>query len=186
MLDLVRTATACGLRTPPEMSLLGKTLLNLEAVIRALDPELDPKAIVENHLESVMAQRLRKSLSPSQLASEMIELQALAREAPRKLSDLLSLLAENRLQVRLRGLEESHLIENLQKIANRISVGVITGSLILASALLMRIVTDARLFGYPAIAMVLFALASLLGFAIVVSALMSDRKAPPKEDSRPD
>ena len=186
MLDLVRTATACGLRTPPEMSLLGKTLLNLEAVIRALDPELDPKAIVENHLESVMAQRLRKSLSPSQLASEMIELQALAREAPRKLSDLLSLLAENRLQVRLRGLEESHLIENLQKIANRISVGVITGSLILASALLMRIDTDARLFGYPAIAMVLFALASLLGFAIVVSALMSDRKAPPKEDSRPD
>ncbi|WP_410970943.1 hypothetical protein, partial [Salmonella sp. SAL04269] len=68
----------------------------------------------------------------------------------------------------------------------RISVGVITGSLILASALLMRIDTDARLFGYPAIAMVLFALASLLGFAIVVSALMSDRKAPPKEDSRPD
>ncbi len=43
MLELVRLATACGLRTPPEMSLLGKTLLNLESVAHALDPELDVK-----------------------------------------------------------------------------------------------------------------------------------------------
>ncbi|HZH43985.1 MAG TPA: AarF/UbiB family protein [Lysobacter sp.] len=186
LLELVRTATACGLRTPPELSLLGKTLLNLEAVTRALDPELDLKDVVEEHLESVMAQRLRKSLSPSQLATELMELQSLAREAPRKLSDLLSLLAENRLQVRVRGLEESRLIENLQKIANRISVGIITGSLILASALLMRVETDNRLFGYPAIAMVFFALASLLGFTVVISALLRDRRAPPREDSRPD
>jgi len=41
MLDLVRHATACGLRTPPELSLLGKTLLNLESVCVALDPDLE-------------------------------------------------------------------------------------------------------------------------------------------------
>lgn len=186
MLELVRIGTACGLRTPPEMSLLGKTLLNLEAVTRALEPELDLREVVENHLEAVMTQRLRKSMSPSQLATELIELQAFAREAPRRLTDVLSLLAENRLQVRLRGLEESRLIENLQKIANRISVGIITGALILASALLMRIDTDTRLLGYPAIAMVCFALASLLGFAIVISALLSDRRAPPREERRPE
>lgn len=185
MLELVRLATACGLRTPPEMSLLGKTLLNLEHVARALDPELDVKTVIEEHLDSVMRARLRKSFSPANLASELMEMQALVREAPRKVSDLLSLLADNRMQVRVTGLEESHLIESLHKIANRISAGVITAAMILASAMLMRVETESRLFGYPALAMLLFLAAAALGFGIVLSALLGDRKAKPREEHGP-
>jgi predicted unusual protein kinase regulating ubiquinone biosynthesis (AarF/ABC1/UbiB family) len=185
VLELVRLATACGLRTPPEMSLLGKTLLNLERVAEALDPDVDVKRIVESHLEHVMRDRLRKSFSPANLASELMEVQALVREAPRKLTDILSLLAENKLQVRVTGLEESHLLESLHKIANRISAGVVTAALILASALMMRVETDTRLFGYPAIAMVLFLVGAGLGLAIVASALLGDRKPPPREEHGP-
>ena len=86
-----------------------------------------------------MKKRLKQAFSPSRLASEAMELQALVREASSKLSNILSLAAENKLQVRLAGLEDSPLMENLQKIANRISTGVITASLILASAMLMRV-----------------------------------------------
>ena len=185
MLELVGLSTTCGLRTPPELSLLGKTLLNLEQVAHALDPELDVKVVVEAHLEHVMRQRLKKSLSPSNIASELIEVQALLREAPRKVSDLLSLLAENRLQVRMTGLEESHLMENLQKIANRVSAGLVTAALIVASAMMMRVDTDTRLLGYPAIALVLFLIAAGLGIAIVLSALLRDRKARPHEEHGP-
>jgi predicted unusual protein kinase regulating ubiquinone biosynthesis (AarF/ABC1/UbiB family) len=185
MLELVGLSTACGLRTPPELSLLGKTLLNLDQVANALDPELDVKAVVEAHLEHVMRQRLKKSLSPSNLASELIEVQALLREAPRKVSDLLSLLAENRLQVRMTGLEESHLMESLQKIANRVSAGLVTAALIVASAMMMRVDTQTRLLGYPAIALVLFVVAAGLGIAIVLSALLRDRKARPHEERGP-
>ena len=182
MMELVRLATACGLRTPPEMSLLGKTLLNLERVSQALDPELDVKKIVEGHLEHVMRGRLRQSFSPANLASEMMEVQGLMREAPRKVTEILALLAENRMQVRMTGLEESHLLESLHKIANRISAGVITAALILASALMMRIDAGARLFGYPAIALVLFLIGAALGLTIVGSALLSDRKPPPRRE----
>jgi predicted unusual protein kinase regulating ubiquinone biosynthesis (AarF/ABC1/UbiB family) len=185
MLELVGLSTACGLRTPPELSLLGKTLLNLEQVAHALDPELDVKTVVEAHLEHVMRQRLKKSLSPSNIASELIEVQALLRESPRKVSDLLSLLAENRLQVRMTGLEESHLMESLQKIANRVSAGLVTAALIVASAMMMRVDTDTRLLGYPAIALVLFVVAAGLGIAIVLSALLRDRKARPHEERGP-
>jgi ubiquinone biosynthesis protein len=185
MLELVRLATACGLRTPPEMSLLGKTLLNLEQVARALDPELDVKKVIEGHLESVMRGRLRRSFSPANLASEAMELQALLREAPRKVSDVLSLLADNRIQVKVVGLEESHLIESMHKIANRISAGVITAALIVGAAMLMRVETTMRLFGYPAIALVLFVIAAALGLGIVASALLGDRKAKPSEERGP-
>jgi predicted unusual protein kinase regulating ubiquinone biosynthesis (AarF/ABC1/UbiB family) len=185
MLEIVRQATACELRTPPELSLLGKTLLNLEQVCNALDPELDVKRIVERHLEHVMRERLKKSLSLSNLASEMIEVQSLLRESPRKVSDILSLLAENKLQVRMTGLEESHLMESLQKIANRIAAGLVTAALIMASSLMMRIESRHHLFGYPAIAFLLFLVGAGLGIAIVLSALFGDRKARPHEERGP-
>ena len=185
VLDLVRLSTACGLRTQAELSLLGKALLNLEQVARALDPDLDMKQVVESHLQSVMSGRLRKSFSPANLASEAMELQALVREAPRRIGDVLSLLADNRMQVRVAGLEESHLLESLHKIANRITAGLVTAALIVGAALMMGVDGGPRLFGYPAIALGLFTVAAGLGLAIVVRTLASDRKPRPREENAP-
>ena len=182
VLDLPRIAAACGLRTPPELSLLGKTLLNLESICDALDPDMDAKDVVREHLEDVMRQRLRKTLSPAGLAGELIEVEGLVREAPRKLNNLLSLLADNRLQVRLDGLDDSKLMENMQKIANRITMGLIIAALLVSSALMMRTDVGARLFGYPAIAIVLFLVAACLGLFVVMSVLLTDRRARPKEE----
>lgn len=182
VLDMTRIATACGLRTPPELSLLGKTLLNLESICDALDPDMDAKDVVRDHLEDVMRQRLRRSLSPAGLAGELIEVEGLVREAPRKLNNLLTLLADNRLQVRLDGLDDSKLMENLQKIANRITVGLIIAALLISSALMMRTNAGATLFGYPAVAIVLFLVAAFLGLFVVVSVLLTDRRARPKEE----
>lgn len=83
------------------------------------------------------------------------------------------------------GLEESYLIESLQKIGNRISAGVVTAALPLASAMMMRVDTATRLFGYPVIALVLFLIGTGLGIAIVLSALFGDRKAKPHEERGP-
>ena len=185
MLDVVAVATDCGLRTPPELSLLAKTLLNLDGVCQALSPGVDVKSVMEGHLQQVMKGRLRKSLSSANLASEAIEIQDLLRDAPRRISDTLAIMAENKLQVRLAGLEDSRLIENLQKIANRISAGVITASLILASALMMRVETEARLLGYPAIALVLFIAAVVLGMTLVLSSMRRDRTASRHEERTP-
>jgi predicted unusual protein kinase regulating ubiquinone biosynthesis (AarF/ABC1/UbiB family) len=185
VIELVRVATACGLRTPPELSLLGKTLLNLEQVAYALDPQLDVKSIVEGHIQHVMREKLRQSFSPANIAGEMLEVQSLLRESPRKVSDILSLLAENRLSVQLAGLDDSQLMENLQKIANRISAGLIVAALIVASAMMMRVDTGAKLFGYPALALVLFLIGTLVGLRLVWSSFRRDHKARPKEERGP-
>lgn len=182
VLDLVRIATASGLRTPPELSLLGKALLNLETVCRLLSPDLDTRRIVEKQLQHVMRARLKKSLSAANLASEAMEMQQLLREGPRKMSDILALLAENRLQMKVTGLEESRLMENLQKIANRVSAGIITAALILAAAMMMKVDTGWHLFGYPAIAFTLMFIGVALGLGIILSALIFDRRARSKEE----
>jgi predicted unusual protein kinase regulating ubiquinone biosynthesis (AarF/ABC1/UbiB family) len=173
--DMVRTAAHHGLRMPPEMSVLGKTLMNLEAVAYTLDPDLDLQRVVERHLQRLMLVRLRETLSPSRLASEALQMQRLVQDLPGQLTKCLSMVADNRLRLRVVGLEESRLIETLQKIANRVSAGVVTASLVIASAMLMR--GERRIAGtdYSTIVLLLFVTAALIGAALVLSALITDR-----------
>jgi ubiquinone biosynthesis protein len=185
LLELTRIGAACGLRPPAELPMLGKTLLNLESVSTALAPNLPVKDIVEEHLQDVMSRQVKQMFSPNRIASDLLEVQELLRESPKRISQLLRTLGDNRFRVHVTGLEESRLIETMQKIANRIAVGVITAGLILGAAMLMRIPTRAHLFGYPALAMVLFLVAFALGTTLVVSSLLSDRRARPKEERDP-
>lgn len=181
MLDLTRIGAMCGLRTPPELSLLGRTLLHLEGVCRMLAPQLNVQRVIQSHMPQMIAAQMRRSMSMPSLAVGAVELQGLMQDAPRKLSSVLSLLAENRLQVRITGLQESRLMENLQKIANRIAAGVVVAALILASAMLLRGPPNR----YEWLALVLFLVATALGLALVVSALLRDRKARPREERGP-
>jgi predicted unusual protein kinase regulating ubiquinone biosynthesis (AarF/ABC1/UbiB family) len=157
------------------MSVLGKTLMNLEAVAYTLDPDLDLQRVVERHLQRLMLVRLRETLSPSRLASEALQMQRLVQDLPGQLTKCLSMVADNRLRLRVVGLEESRLIETLQKIANRVSAGVVTASLVIASAMLMR--GERRIAGtdYSTIVLLLFVTAALIGAALVLSALITDR-----------
>ena len=185
MLDLTRIGAACGLRSPPELSLLGRALLHLEGVCHLLAPELRVRPVLEDHFPRVVRAQLQRSMSLPSLAVEAVELQALVQDAPRKVSAALSLLAENRLQVRVTGLQESRLMENLQKIANRIAAGVVIAALILASALLLRAQPGGLMSGYSKLAMLLFVIATALGLGLVISALFHDRKAKPPEERGP-
>jgi ubiquinone biosynthesis protein len=177
MMELTRLSVDCGLRPPPEIALLGKTLLNLDNVARLLDPGIDVRGIVRTRMQKLLPSRLKKMLSPAQAAGQAYEMAELLRDMPRQTRAVMSMLAENRFSVKVTGLEESKLLENLQKIANRISAGVVTASLIIGAALILNIDAGPKLLGYPAVALVMFLGASVLGATVVISALRSDRSA---------
>jgi predicted unusual protein kinase regulating ubiquinone biosynthesis (AarF/ABC1/UbiB family) len=186
ILELTRVGAACGLRPPPELTILGKTLLNLEAVTTALDPALDTRAVVEQHLQQMMRRQALGSLSPANLASEWLDLQELARRTPQHMGAILRTLAENRLRVRIDGLEESRMMESLQKIANRIATGVIIAALVIGAALTARLPGGIRLFGLPLLSALFILVAAVLGAGLILSALRRDRKVDRAADRMPD
>jgi len=163
----------------------GKTLLNLEAVILALDPDASLREVLRRHMHGMLRDRTLAKLDLGRLATETLEVQELVREAPQRLSVLLRTLADNRFRVHVAGLEESHLIESMQKIANRITAGVIAAAMVVGAALIMDIPTRHTLLGYPALALVMFVVAVILGAALVVSSLLGDRRARPKAEKDP-
>jgi ubiquinone biosynthesis protein len=176
LVALARQSVESGLRPPPEIAALGRTLLALEGSAKRLDPDLRPNVVVRERLDDLIRRRVSEEFSRKRIRGHLIELANFGTTLPQQLRDALELIAHNRLRVRISGLGEARLLENLQKIANRISAGLISAGLVVAAALTLRIDAGPRLLGYPALALVLFLTAFGLGVALIVSALRSDRK----------
>lgn len=174
VLAMVRKAAECGVRPVPELSTLGKALLHLDEVSRALDPDIDPNETVRRHTDSLLRRHMLKRFSPASMLSSTLDLYDLMQQMPGRLNMVLDSLANNKLQVKVHAFDESRLMSNLQKIANRIAAGIVLAALIVGAALLMQVRTEFTLFGYPGLAMLLFLLAAFCGFALVLSILVND------------
>jgi predicted unusual protein kinase regulating ubiquinone biosynthesis (AarF/ABC1/UbiB family) len=174
VLGLVRNAAANGVRPPPELALLGKALLHLDDVARILDPGLDSNRVVREHSQSILRRHILKRLSPASLATSALEVYELVQQMPPRLNAFLDTVAANKLELKVNAFDEARLMDNLQKIANRIATGLLLAALIVGAALMMQVRTPFTLFGYPGLAMVLFLLAAACGFILVLSIWLND------------
>jgi hypothetical protein len=96
---------------------------------------------------------------------------------PRRLNRLLDVLSRNELRLHVDAIDETALIGGLQKIANRIALGVVLAALIVGAAIVMQIPTQLTIMGYPALAIVLFGAAAIGGIALIASIVLTDRKS---------
>ena len=175
VLEVTQVAAENGVRVPPELSLLGKTLLNLDQVGRILDPEFDPNASIRRNAAEILRQRILKSLSPGNLFSGVLELKDLIQRLPARLNRFIDALANNELKINVDAIDERELMVGFQKVANRITVGLIVASLIVGAALLMRVETTFRIWGYPGLAIIFFLGAAAAGVALLVNILFYDK-----------
>jgi predicted unusual protein kinase regulating ubiquinone biosynthesis (AarF/ABC1/UbiB family) len=175
LIDINQRAAARGLSAPRELTMLGKTLLNLDHVARALAPQLDVNGTIREQSVSLMRQRMLKSVSPAAAFSTMLEAKHFAERLPSRVNRVLDSLAGNELRLKVEMIDEGAVIDGLQKVANRIAIGLVLAALIVAAALIMQVPTSFRLFGYPGLAMVLFLMAAGGGTVLVVQVIAPDR-----------
>jgi hypothetical protein len=81
------------------------------------------------------------------------------------------------IEVKVKSVDAPVLLDGMQKIANRITSGVVLASLIVGASLLMRVQTRFQIFGYPGLAMLLFLLSAANGFWLVASIYRQDYKS---------
>jgi predicted unusual protein kinase regulating ubiquinone biosynthesis (AarF/ABC1/UbiB family) len=174
MLDIRALALECGMRLPPELSLIGKTLLNLDQIGRILSPDFDPAASLRKNAASLMQKRLCKSLTPGNLLAHALEFKDLVQRLPSRVNSIMDIVANNEVKLTVDAIDEQYLMTAIQKVANRITVGLILAAMIIGAALMMRVETPFRLFGYPGLAIVRFALAAGGGCVLVFQILFRD------------
>lgn len=172
--ELARIAGECGLRPPAELTMLSKALLNLDQVACKLDSAFDPNAAVREHVGEIMRRKILQSASPANLLAAAMDAKEFVEKLPGRVNKVMDALAEGQLTMNIQGVDEKELMRGIQKLANRVSAGVIIAALIIGAAMLMRIDTHSKLLGYPSIAIVCFLAAALAGVWLIVSSLLHD------------
>jgi ubiquinone biosynthesis protein len=175
VLEVTQSSAESGIRVPAELTMLGKTLLNLDQVGRALEPEFDPNASIRRNAADILQRRIVKSLSPGNLFSGVLELKDLLQRLPARLNKFIDALANNEFKVSVDAIDERKLMIGFQKVANRITVGLIVAALIVGAAMLMRVDTTFRIWGYPGLAIIFFLAAAGCGVVLLINILFYDK-----------
>ena len=174
VLEITQISGDNGLRVPAELTMLGKTLLNLDLVGQTLDPKFNPNASIRRNAEKILQQRVWKTLSPSNLLGGLLEVKDLLVRLPSRLNRILDAIAHNEFKLKVETIDEDVIINGLQKIANRITLGLVLAALIVGSALLMQVESSFRIFGYPGFAIVVFMGVGGGGLLLIIHILIYD------------
>ena len=175
-LEITRISADCWFRLPAEFTLIAKALLNLDRVVYTLDPTFDPNSIIRERANEILQRNIVKSISPNSLLSGVVELKEFAETFPRRVNKILDAIGNNEVRIGVDAIDEKVVVEGLQKVANRITLGLVVAALIVGAALLMRVETTFRIWGYPGLAMILFILAAAAGGALIFSIVFYDEK----------
>ncbi|MGZ4450455.1 MAG: ABC1 kinase family protein [Nocardioidaceae bacterium] len=174
LMEMSRRSGELGLRPPAEMSMVGKALLNLDRVTLHLDPDFEPAEAIRDNVGDLLTSGLK--VSPAGLMAAAIEAKEFTALLPKRANRILDALAEGQLTVQVQAMDEERLHRVLQRVANRVTLGIIIAATVLGAALMMRVPTDHRILGYPALAMGFFTFAVLAGAALGAWIVATDRK----------
>ena len=132
---LQRLALQHGIGLPTSFALVGKTLSQADSIARALDPELDPVALIEQETVDVMILETSRRLEPNRLFAELYtQLDPLV-NMPRRIGHLMRELERGSLKVGVVPTGLGELGYNMRSIANRLGAAIIISALLIGSAL---------------------------------------------------
>ena len=177
VLMLLKTAGDNGIRLPVELAMIGKTLLSLDQIAHVLAPHFDPNAAIRRHAADITQRQITREASLSSLFSTAVEMKNFVQHLPGRVNRILDRVADNELQVRVDAIDETRLMEGMQKVANRIALGLVLAALIVGAALMMDVPTSFQIFGYPGLAIMLFLAAAGGGMALAITILANDIRA---------
>lgn len=168
--DFVGILRQHGIRCPGSISLLIRALVTLEGIGRRLDPGFNLAKYLQPFVESLVKERYQPSSVAERLIEKTKRLGALAEQVPEYAVRTLKKLSEDDLHLQLKLDGRDHFTTELERASNRIVVGVVMASLIVASALLIRAGAQTMWFTVP-----VYVASSLLGAWLVYGIFRSGR-----------
>jgi ubiquinone biosynthesis protein len=155
------------LKVPSNLVLLGKTMMTLEAVIRALDPSF---ALVEEARGEV-ERLVRSRLSPEALFKvgwrTARQFYHLGRRLPQRLERILQYVEEGRVRVELMPGTEAHVLQQWERMWHRAIRGAIVCALIIGGALLIQARIGPQIYGLSIAGLLSYGLAIVLGLPLL-------------------
>lgn len=176
VLEIQHVSDRTGYRLPTVFTMIGKMLLNLDRVAKILDPSFDPNAAIRDQSIKLISSRARQSFTRGATMQTLMEAGEFVQKLPQRLNRGMDMLLQKEWRVHVDGMDEEHLLKGIHKVANRITAGLVLAALIVGAALIMRVPTSYQWWGYPPLALVLFAGAAGGGLILIFRILLQDHR----------
>jgi predicted unusual protein kinase regulating ubiquinone biosynthesis (AarF/ABC1/UbiB family) len=177
VLEITKISADCWFRLPTEFTMVAKALLNLDRVVFTLDPAFEPTAVIRQRATEILQRNIMQSITPANLIGSVVEVKEFVEKLPGRVNKILDTIGNNELKIDVDTIDEKAIVEGFQKVANRITLGLILAALIVGAAMLMRVDTSFRILGYPGFPMIFFLLAAIAGIGLGITIVMTDVKA---------
>ncbi len=163
------------LQFPADLMLLVRAFVTVEGVGRRLDPTFNMLA----HARPVVAGILRDRMAPTAVAGRVADTARGMAEAlqtlPQDLMEVLGKARDDRLQIQFVHRNLEHFVQEMDRASNRLSFAVVIAALIVGSSFVLQRSAGPQLFGLPALGLVGFVAAAILGLWLAVGILRSGR-----------
>ena len=126
-----------GLSLPPDLALMIKAFLTLEGMGRQLDPDFDMAGAARPFLERVVLQRYSPRTLLKRSRRTALDAMELVGDLPRELRRLLRTARRGRLHMQVEVTSLKAFGEQVDRAANRLTMGVITAALVVGSSIVM-------------------------------------------------
>lgn len=173
--QLAQISIKYHIKMPAELALLGKSLLTIEGIGLALDPDFNLTEIAKPYVEEIILERKNPQRLLANITSDLSEFYHLMVLIPRQLSKILKKMEESifRLELQHQGLE--NLINALDKASNRLSYSLILVAIIIGSSLIMQTDKGPQFMGFPVIGILGYIISGILGLGLVIMILRSGK-----------
>ena len=164
-----------GLRIPPDLFLMIKAFVAIEAVARVLDPDFDMVSHARPYVRAATLKKYSASRIAREAASIARETFSLLQTLPADASHLITMAKQGKLKavVEIQGLER--LMTTQDQTSNRISFAIIIAALILGSAIVLNSEIPPLFFGVSVIGIAGFTAAAVLGIWLLVAIIRKGR-----------
>jgi len=163
------------LRFPADLLLLARAFMIVEAVGRQLDPNFQLVEQARPMVEEILQQRYAPSAVVERVGELGREVAGALQSLPRDLVEIVAKMRGDRLQIQFVHRNLEHFIHEMDRSSNRLSFAVVIAALIVGSSLIFQSAAGPKMFGFPALGLIGFVTAALLGFWLAIGILRSGR-----------
>jgi ubiquinone biosynthesis protein len=173
--DITKVARHHKVILPRDFVLLGKSLVMAASLARDLDPTFNLAKAASPHFAAI----LKEKLSPKRLLNitifQLWSLFSLLQRLPIEVKDLIRRVKAGNLCITLRHESLDKYIQDLDKIANRLSFSIILASTVIASSLLTMAKVGPQFQNIPILGLAGYLISAVLGLWLVIAILRSGR-----------
>lgn len=160
---------------PSDLAMLFKALISLEGLGRRLDPDFQLVSHMTPFLQRLVAQRYRPRALLSSGRRHLLELVNVAGRMPGDARQVLKSLRRGHFKLEMDLKRLDRFGHQLDRSANRLTVGIVTAALIVGSSIVMTVHGGPTLFGLPLFGFLGFLLAFFGGVWLLLSIWRSGR-----------